>query len=165
MRKRRGAVHVVTTTRHHKGKTYHSHLLCRSYREGSRVRKETVGNLSHLPDPITALIRRALRGDTLVSADQFEIVRSRPHGDGHAVLTAMERLGFSRLLSARRCPEADLVTAMVAARVIAPHTKLATTRWWQTRTLAEDLGVQDASEDDLYAAMDWLLDRQERIEQ
>ena len=165
MPKRRGAVHVVTTTRHHKGKTYHSHLLCRSYREGPRVRKETVGNLSHLPDPIIALIRRALQGDTLVSADQFEIVRSRPHGDGHAVLTAMDRLGFSRLLSARRCPEADLVTAMVAARVIAPQTKLATTRWWQTRTLAEDLGVQDASEDDLYAAMDWLLDRQERIEQ
>jgi hypothetical protein len=77
----------------------------------------------------------------------------------------MDRLGFARLLSARRCPEADLVMAMVAARVLAPHTKLATTRWWQTRTLAEDLGVQDASEDDLYAAMDWLLDRQERIEQ
>jgi len=156
---------VVTTTRHHKGKVYHSHLLCRSYREGPRVRKETVGNLSHLPDPIIALIRRALQGDTLVSADEFEIVRSRPHGDSHAVLTTMDRLGFSRLLSARRCPEADLVTAMVAARVLAPHTKLATTRWWQTRTLAEDLGVQDASEDDLYAAMDWLLDRQERIEQ
>ena len=105
------------------------------------MRKETVGNLSHLPDPIIALIRRALQGDTLVSADQFEIVRSRPHGDGQAVLTAMDRLGFSRLLSARRCREADLVTAMVAARVIAPQTKLATTRWWQTRTLAEDLGV------------------------
>ena len=156
---------MVTTTRHYKGKIYQSHLLCRSYREGPRVRKETVGNLSHLPAPIIALIRRALHGDTLVSADQFEIVRSRPHGDGHAVLTAMDRLGFSRLLSARRCPEADLVTAMVAARVIAPHTKLATTRWWQTRTLAEDLGVRDASEDHLYAAMDWLLDRQERIEQ
>jgi hypothetical protein len=165
MPKRQGAVHVVTTTRHYKGKTYHSHLLCRSYREGPRVRKETVGNLSHLPDPIIALIRRALQGDTLVSADQFEIVRSRPHGDGHAVLTAMDRLGFARLLSARRCPEADLVMAMVAARVVAPHTKLATTRWWQTRTLAEDLGVHDASEDDLYAAMDWLLERQERIEQ
>jgi len=165
MPKRRGAVHVVTTTRHHKGKVYHSHLLCRSYRDGPRVRKETVGNLSHLPAPIIALIRRALQGETLVSADQFEIVRSRPHGDGHAVLTAMERLGFSRLLSARRCPEADLVMAMIAARVIAPQTKLATTRWWQTRTLAEDLGVQHASEDDLYAAMDWLLARQDGIEQ
>jgi len=109
--------------------------------------------------------RRALRDETLVPADQFEIVRSLPHGDVQAVLTAMDRVGFSRLLSARRCPEADLVTAMVAARVIAPHGKLATTRWWQTRTLADDLGVRDASEDDLYAAMDWLLERQERIEQ
>ena len=128
MPKRSGAVHVVTTTRHYKDKVYHSHLLCRSYREGRRVRKETVGNLSHLPAPIIALIRRALRGDPLVSADPFEIVRSQPHGDGQAVRTAMDRLGFARLLSARRCREADLVTAMVAARVIAPHTKLATTR-------------------------------------
>ena len=164
MPKRSGAVHVVTTTRHYKDKVYQSHLLCRSYREGPRVRKETVGNLSHLPAPIIALIRRALRGDPLVSADQFEIVRSQPHGDGHAVRTAMDRLGFARLLSARRCREADLVTAMVAARVIAPHTKLATTRWWQTQTLADDLGVREASEDDLYAAMDWLLAHQDRIE-
>lgn len=164
MAKRTGPVHVVTTTRHHKGKTYHSHLLCRSYREGPHVRKETVGNLSHLPDHIIDLIRRALREETLIPVDQFEVVRSKPHGDTDAVLTAMERLGFTRLVAARRCPEADLVTAMVAARVIAPHTKLATTRWWQPRTLAEDLGVRDASEDDLYAAMDWLLDRQDTIE-
>src|SRR5439155_21421542 len=101
----------------------------------------------------------------LIPVDQFEVVRSQPHGDTEAVLRAMDRLGFTRVVSARRCPEGDLVAAMVAARVVAPHTKLATTRWWQTRTLAEDLGVRDASEDDLYAAMDWLLDRQERIEQ
>jgi hypothetical protein len=165
MAKRDGPVHVVTTTREHKGKTYHSYLLCRSYREGQRVRKETVGNLSHLPLPIIDLIRRALRDETLIPAEQFEVVRSLPHGDTHAVRTAMDRLGVDRLLSTRRCPEADLVTAMVAARVVAPHTKLATTRWWQSRTLAEDLGVRDASEDDLYAAMDWLLERQDRIEQ
>jgi hypothetical protein len=92
--------------------------------------------------------------------EAFEVVRSRTHGDVQAVLTTMDRLGFERLLSSRRCPEAAVVTAMVAARVIAPHTKLATTRWWQTRTLAEEFGVQQATEDDLYAAMDWLLDRQ-----
>lgn len=165
MPKRTGPVHVVTTTRHYNGKTYHSHLLCRSYREGPHVRKETVGNLSHLPTYIIDLIRRALREEALIPADQFEVVRSVGHGDVHAVLTAIDRLRFDRLVSARRCPEADMVTAMVAARVIAPHTKLATTRWWQTRTLAEDLGVRDASEDDLYMAMDWLLERQERIEQ
>jgi len=165
MPKRSGAVHVVTTTRHYHGKIYQSHLLCRSYRQGTRVRKETVGNLSHLPAHIIDLIRRALREEALIPADQFEVVRSLAHGDSHAVVTAMDRLGVERLVSARRCPEADLVTAMVAARVVAPHTKLATTRWWQTRTLAEDLGVREASEDDLYAAMDWLLDRQDRIEQ
>lgn len=157
-------MHVVTTTRHYKDRVYHSHLLRRSYRDGATVRNETVGNLSHLPAPIIDLIRRALREETLVPAEHFEIARSLPHGDVHAVLIAMERLGVARLLSSRRCAEADLVLAMLAARVVRPHTKLATTRWWQTRTLAEDLGVRDASEDDLYAAMDWLLDRQDRIE-
>jgi hypothetical protein len=159
-----GRVHVVTTTRAYKGKTYHSHLLCRSYREGPHVRKETVGNLSHLPVHIIDLIRRALRDEVLMPGEAFEVVRSRTHGDVQAVLTTMDRLGFERLLSSRRCPEAAVVTAMVAARVIAPHTKLATTRWWQTRTLAEEFGVQQATEDDLYAAMDWLLDRQPEIE-
>src|SRR5216684_2608894 len=76
---RTGAVHVVTTTRHYKDKTYQAHLLCRSYREGSRVRKETVGNLSHLPAHILDMIRRALREETLVPVDQFEVVRSRAH--------------------------------------------------------------------------------------
>jgi hypothetical protein len=164
MPKRAGAVHVVTTTRRYKGKVYQTHLLRRSYREGARVRNETLGNLSHLPAHVIALIRRTLRGETLVPADHFEVVRSLAHGDVHAVLTTMDRLGFGRLLASRRCPEADLVAAMVAARVLAPHTKLATTRWWQTRTLADDLGVRDASEDDLYAAMDWLRARQDRIE-
>ncbi|RPI12718.1 MAG: IS1634 family transposase [Acidobacteriales bacterium] len=165
MARRTGAVHVVTTTRHYKGKVYQTHLLRRSYRDGAHVRNETVGNLSHLPAHIIDLIRRALREETLVPADQFEVVRSLPHGDVHAVLTAMEQLGFRRLMSSRPSPSADLVMAMVAARVVAPHTKLATTRWWQRRTLAEDLGVRDASEDDLYAAMDWLLRRQKAIEQ
>jgi hypothetical protein len=164
MTRRHGAVHVVTTSRTYKGTVYQTHLLRRSYREGGRVRNETVGNLSHLPAHIIDLVRRALHNDAIIPIDQFEIVSSVGHGDIHAVLTAMDRLGVSRLLSARRCPEADVVRAMVAARVIAPHTKLATTRWWHTRTLADDLAVRDASEDDLYTAMDWLLARQPRIE-
>src|SRR3989442_1575877 len=156
MAKRTGPVHVVTTTREHKGKTYHSYLLCRSYREGSHVRKETVGNLSHLPLPIIDLIRRALREETLIPVDQFEVVHSVAHGDVHAVLTTIDRLRVESGLSPRPCPD--------AARVIAPHTKLATTRWWHTRTLADDFGLQAVSEDDVYAAMDWLLDRQDAIE-
>ena len=164
MPSRGGAVHVVTTTRHYKGKVYQTHLLRRSYRDGEHVRNETVGNLSHLPPHLIEWIRRALRDEAVVPVDQCEIVSSVGHGDIQAVLTAMDRLGVTRLLSARRSPEADLVRAMVAARVVAPHTKLATTRWWHTRTLAEDLGVRDASEDDLYTAMDWLLTRQPAIE-
>ena len=164
MARRSGAVHVVTTKRTYKGKVYETHLLRRSYRDGASVRNETVGNLSHLPPHVIDLIRRALRDETFVSAEQFEIVRSRPHGDTDAVLSAMDRLGVAKLLAPRPCPDAALVMAMIAARIVAPQTKLATTRWWQSRTLADDLGVADATEDDLYAAMDWLLDHQPSIE-
>lgn len=164
MPRRTGAVHVVTTTRRYNDKVYETHLLRRSYREGGKVHNETVGNLSHLPPHVIDLIRRALREEALVPAGEFEVVRSLPHGDTQAVITAMDRLGFWRLLGSRRCPEADRVAAMVAARVVCPHSKLATTRWWQARTIADDLGVREASEDDLYAAMDWLLKRQPKIE-
>ena len=81
-----------------------------------------------------------------------------------AVALSLQRLGFASLLASKPCRERDLVLAMVAARIVAPHTKLATTRWWHTTTLAEDFGVADADEDDLYAAMDWLLARQDAIQ-
>jgi transposase len=158
-------VHVVTTRREYKGKTYESHLLRRSYRDDGKVKNETVGNLSHLPADVIELVRRALKGETFApAAETFEITSSVAHGDAKAVAIAMRKLGFSDLLASRSCREASLVTAMVAARIIAPHTKLATTRWWHTNTLAEDLGVADASEDDLYRAMDWLLEHQPTIE-
>ncbi len=159
------SVHVVTTSRQYKGKLYKTHLLRRSYREGGKVKNETVGNLSHLPDPVIDLIRRALRGEALVPvSESVEVLRSTPHGDAQAVAVAMRRLGLRELLSSRPSREVNLVLAMVQARILAPHTKLATTRWWHTSTLAEDLGVADATEDDLYAAMDWLLERQATIE-
>ena len=164
MPRRSGAVHVVTTTREYNGKTYHSHLLRRSFREGTRVRNETVGNLSHLPAHIIELIKRALHDEPVLTASELEIVQSRGHGDVEAVLTAMKRLDLAGLLGSKRSPERDLVLAMIAARILAPHTKLATTRWWHTRTLAEELGVEDATEDHLYAAMDWLLARQTPVE-
>jgi transposase len=165
MAKRGGAVHVVTTRRRYKGRLYATHLLRRSYREGDKVKNETLGNLSHLPDNVVEMVRRALRGEVFAPIeDRLEIVASKPHGDVEAVLRAMRRLGFATLLGSRPCRELDLVIGMVAARIVAPHTKLATTRWWHTRTLAEDLGVADADEDDLYAAMDWLLERQGTIE-
>ena len=154
-----------TTTRKYKNKVYSTHLLRRSYREDGKVKNETLGNLSHLPDALIDLIRRSLQGETFVPLDQaFEVVRSRRHGAVQVVTTAMQRLGFNSLLATKTRRERGLVCAMVAARIIAPHTKLATTRWWHTTTLAEDFGVADATEDELYAAMDWLLARQGRIE-
>jgi hypothetical protein len=165
MSQRGGAVHVVTTRRRYKGRVYATHLLRRSYREGEKVKNETVGNLSHLPEPLIEVIRRALRGETFVPVgERLQILRSKSHGHVQAVRAAMQRLGFESLIASRPSPERDRVCAMVAARVLAPHTKLATTRWWQTVTLAEDYGVEAADEDDLYTAMDWLLERQGAIE-
>jgi hypothetical protein len=162
---RTGTAHVVTTTRKYKDRVYRTHLLRRSYREGGSVKNETLGNLSHLPDALVDIIRRSLQGETFVPlAQTFEISRSRAHGHVQAVATAMQRLGFASLMGAKPCRERDLVLAMVAARIVAPQTKLATTRWWHTTTLAEDFGVAEANEDDLYAAMDWLLARQSAVE-
>jgi transposase len=140
-------------------------LLRESYREGSKVCKRTLANLSGLPASQIESIRAALRGEVLRPiAQSFEITRSRPHGHVQAVTLALQRLGFAELIASTACRECDLVVAMVAARIVSPHTKLATTRWWHTTTLAEDFAVADASEDDLYAAMDWLLARQDRIQ-
>jgi len=137
----------------------------RSFREGKHVRNETVANLSHLPDHVVELVRRALRGEEFATVEErFDIVASPHHGHVQAVLAAMRRLGFASLLHARRCRERELVVAMVVARVLAPQSKLATTRWWGTTTIPTTLGVADATEDDLYAAMDWLLARQAAVE-
>jgi hypothetical protein len=142
-----------------------AYLLRESYREGGRVHKRTLANLSALSDEQIVAIRAVLRGEQIGAvAERFEAIASRAHGHVQAVRVAMRRLGFESLLAARPSRQRDLVSAMVAARIVAPHTKLATTRWWHTTTLAEDFGVADANEDDLYAAMDWLLARQNAIE-
>ena len=140
-------------------------LLRESYREGARVRKRTLANLSTLTGEQIDAIRAVLRGEPLRPAGKlFEVIRSVPHGHVQAVSVAMQRLDFPNLLSSRAQPERDLVCAMVAARVLSPHTKLATTRWWTTTTLAQHFGVAEADEDALYGAMDWLLERQAGIE-
>jgi len=165
MASRTGTAHVVTTTRKYKDQVYYTHLLRRSYREDGKVKNETLGNLSHLPDSVIDLIRRSLQGETFVPAGEaFEICSSRAHGHVQAVSLAMQRLGFASLLATKPCAERDLVQAMVASRILCPATKLATTRLWHTSTLAEDFGVQGATEDDLYGAMDWLLAGQDRIQ-
>ena len=149
----------------YKNKTYESHLLRRSYREGDKVLHETLGNLSHLPAETIDLIRRSLRGEAFAPVSQvFEVTSSRSHGHVQAVRAAMAKLKFETLLGSRASKQRDLVGALVAARILAPHSKLATTRWWHTTTLAEEFSVTEANEDDLYAAMDWLLGRQRAIE-
>jgi transposase len=162
---RTGTAHVVTTTRKYKDQLYRTHLLRRSYREDGKVKNETLGNLSHLPDSLIDIIRRSLQGETFLPlAQAFEAQRSPAHGHVQAVALAMQRLGFASLIASKPSPERDRVQAMVASRVLAPHTKLATTRWWHTTTLAAEFAVADANEDDLYAAMDWLLARQDAIQ-
>jgi hypothetical protein len=142
-----------------------AYLLRESYREGARVRKRTLANLSALSDEQILAIRAVLRGELLGPlAERFEVSASRAHGHVQAVSVAMQRLGLAAVIAAKPSPERERVLAMVAARIVAPHTKLATTRWWHTTTLAEDFGVAGASEDDLYAAMDWLLARQGTIQ-
>jgi len=142
-----------------------AYLLRESFRDGGKVRKRTLANLSTLADDQIDAIRRVLRGERLAAAtDLFEVTASRIHGDTHAVVTAMKRLRIRELLSSRPSWEAEVVMGMVAARVVAPHTKLATTRWWHTRTLPEDLRIEHATDDDLYRAMDWLLEHQGSIE-
>jgi len=140
-------------------------LLRESYRDQGKVKTRTLANLSKLPGEAISLLKRFLAGDRFVStAEAFACVDSWHHGHVQAVRDAMKPLGFDRLISARACRERDRVIAMVAARILAPESKLATTRWWDTTTLPRMLGLADTDEDDLYAAMDWLLERQERIE-
>jgi hypothetical protein len=143
-----------------------AYLLRESVREGKRVRKRTLANLSSLTIDQIEAIRRILKGERLGPIDDgLEVVRSRAHGHVDAVLTAMRQLGFDKLLDTRSSRERDLVVAMVAERIIAPEaSKLGMTRAWTDTTLGDDLGVADADEDCLYAAMDWLIERQEAIE-
>jgi len=165
MPKRTGAVHVSTTRRHYKGKVYESTLLRRSYREGGKVRNETVGNLSHLPAHVIEGIRAGLAGRVLVDLDErFTIARSLPHGHVRAVLQVARSLDLERLICRERCRERDLVVALICQALIAPGSKLSATRRFSQTTLGEELALGEVSEAELLGAMDWLLERQPRIE-
>jgi hypothetical protein len=162
---RRGGVHVATTSRVYKGKTYVTHLLRRSIRRGKTVTHETLGNLSHLPEHVIDIIKRSLKGETFVPATEvFRITATRAHGHVEAVLTMIRKLGLEEVIASKRSRERDLVVAMIAERLLFPSSKLAHIRHWQGTTLAEELDVATATEDHLYEAMDWLLKRQVAIE-
>lgn len=141
-------------------------LLRESWREGKSIRKRTLANLSAWPEQKRDALRRLLRGEILVPAGElFRTVCSRPHGHVEAVLGTLRRLGLESVIASKRCRERDLVVAMIVQRVLDPCSKLASTRLWHTTTLAEELAVQQADVKELYDAMDWLLTRQERIQQ
>jgi len=140
-------------------------LLRESFRENGKTRNRTIANISHWPAEKIEALGRLLKGEKLVGVDDlFENVSSFQHGNVSAVLSAIRRLGIKQDISAKPCDERDRVVAMIAAQVLNPQSKLAYTRWWGKTTLPDELGVGGADEDDLYAAMDWLLERQGRIE-
>ena len=144
---------------------YTSHLLRRSYREGGKVRHENLGNLSHLPVEIIDVIRAMLAGRRLVDLDgDFEIKRSLPHGHVAAVLGVLRDLDLERLLGRERCRERDLVVAMICQRLIGPGSKLSATRRFAQTTLGDELSLGEVKEAELLGAMDWLVQRQDRIE-
>jgi hypothetical protein len=167
MAKRGGSAHVATIkTKGKGGVVYTSQLLRRSYRDAEgKVRHENLGNLSHLPPEIIDAIRAMLAGRRLVDLDEdFEIKRSLPHGHVAAVLGVLRALDLERLLGRERCRERDLVVAMIVQRLIAPGSKLSATRRFGQTTLSDELGLGEVTEPELLAAMDWLLERQDRIE-
>lgn len=166
----RRSVHIATVTKAHNAKVYTSVLLRRTYRENGKVKHETLGNLSDLPPDVIEFIRGRLNGEIDDSAPRgpFEIIRSLPHGNVTAVLQTAINIGLDELLASRRCRERDLILALVVSRIISPGSKLSVSAGLKGETaqstLAEDLGLGCVEIHELYAAMDWLLARQERIE-
>jgi len=158
-------MHVDTIRRRHGDRVYESQLVRRSVREGKRVRKETVANISGLPPEAIEAVRRVLRGEALLAGGEaFRIERSLPHGHVAAVLGTLRKLGLERLLGGEPSHERDLILALVCQRLLRPGSKLSATRQFVLTTLGEELQVEGAGEAELLAAMDWLLARQERIE-
>lgn len=141
-------------------------LLREGWREGGKVKKRTIANLTDWPPHVVEALRLSLKGKEFVSVDDaFETVASRAHGHVKAVLTAMEKLGIKKLLGSRPSKERDIIYAVIAWRIIKPASKLAMQREWRDSTLPELVGLGDSvSEDDIYEAMDWLLAGQDRIE-
>ena len=162
-------MHVETSRSHQVLKdgterVYERHLLRRSYRDGGKVRKETLANLSHLPDEAIEAVRLALAGKTVIDADAgVQVTRSLPHGHVAAAAAMARGLGFPALLGPP-CRERDLAYALIISRVARPASKLSAIGWWADVTLGPDLGVAGASTDEVYAAMDWLTARQDNIE-
>ena len=161
------AMHVGTTKRTYKGKTYVTYLLRQTYREGGKVKHRTLANLSHLPLATIELIRRSLKGEVFLSAsEELKITASRSHGAVYAVLGMIRKLGLDQLIASRNTQWRALVLAMVVARILEGGSKLFASRWWRGTTLPELLGLPTEGKvvNLLYEAMDKLLRRQGAIQ-
>lgn len=140
-------------------------LLRESFREGKKVKKRTIANISFLTVEQAEAFRLILKGEKVAPVDKlFEKLSSKHHGHVDAVLKTVKKLGLDKIISAKRCPERDIIIAVIVARICKPDSKLAMTRWWDDTTLPELLDLEGVDEDDIYKAMDWLLARQKRIE-
>ena len=165
------AMHVARIKSSHTDKQgrrreYESRLLRRTYRDGGKVRHETLANLTKLPDHVVAAVEAALKGEVLAAAHDapaVTIARSVPHGHVAAVYAMARKLGIPALLGPAGRPR-DLALALIISRVAHPGSKLSTLAWWGDVTLGADLGIADATTDEIYAAMDWLQARQDAIE-
>ena len=145
-------------------RVYESVLVRRTYRDGGKVRHETLANLSALPAEAAAAVEATLKGQRLVpAAEAVTITRSVPHGHVAAVHAMAAKLGLPALLGPAGQAR-DLALALIISRVVSPASKLSTSTWRADATLGADLGVAGASTDDIYAAMDWLASRQDGIE-
>jgi hypothetical protein len=165
MKAETGAMHVAKIDRRHGDRVYTSHLVRRSIRDGKRVRHETVANVSKLPPEAIEALRRALRGEAVLSpGERPSIENPLPAGHVEAALAMARRLELARLIERRPSKQRELVLAMVVQRVLCPGSKLSMARALGRSTLAAELGLEGADQDDLYGAMDWLVERQERIE-
>lgn len=170
MSSKQGKLRVETVRKSVKGKAYTSVLLRRSFRKDGKVKHETLGNLTRLPPDVIEFVKRRLSGELDADAphSSFEIIRSLPHGNVAAVLQTAKHLGLEGLLASRPCRERDLIMALVVARILSPRSKLSTTTALTVETakhtLAEELAIGEVDVHELYAAMDWLVTRQTRIE-
>jgi hypothetical protein len=165
-----GKVHVVRVTKtgyvdkQGRRRDYSSAYLRRTYRDGGKVKNETVANISALPGHVIDLIDAGLKGQQLVpAAEAVTITRSQPHGHVAAVHAMAAKLGLPALLGPAG-PHRDLALALIISRVVNPRSKLSTLTWWADTTLGADLGIDGASTDDTYAAMDWLAGQQDAVE-
>jgi transposase len=160
------AMHVAKIERKHGERTYVSYLLRQSYRQDGQVKHRTLGNLSHLPERLIDIIRRSLQGESFLA--NHEVVRttdSKPHGHVEAILTTCAKLDMENLLASKPSRQRSLVMALIVQRLLFPCSKLASLRYWQSTTLADELQLGDAGSTEVYQALDWLRARQGTIEQ